>query len=510
MLLYARIKPPKVVMPKLMRFTKEIVGSDQLYTLVYAYGTMFGHPNYEGFSAKDGITAFVFDGDSGKDVLFVAKFDKNSSAKSNLIRSGLSVKDIKDWTFVALDLDKEALKNLTNADWMMDIANKRMENDIEIYPSVPKLIENMNIDIFKESMGPEFSEKVDSLSFLHTFRDELDELHKMCLASNFDDSTTTVSLQLKAKIGSDIGILWSTRVDGAIKIPQLVFKKDPFFSAIMHSNPKENLTFTERLNHKILKNCSYTDLDVKLKSMMEKAHTINERSSGQSSVYVVAEGDSWDVVSIINGRYGNEDVKTVMDYNSGLSALFNSIMFCEKCKCNGKECKCSKCNCNGKECECFLCLPKYACKSQNTYREKTVYFYESQPNKSLNFGQNFNQYICACNDNIIMASSKALIEKTIDNILDNKTQWSLKNDYLCQASLNLKQIAKEVLGKRAGSYTQYDIKKLKPVEVNIKCGNNTCTTYLTFDNASIREFGNLLAQLASNKNAYKEEKTDKN
>jgi hypothetical protein len=109
-----------------------------------------------------------------------------------------------------------------------------------------------------------------------------------------------------------------------------------------------------------------------------------------------------------------------------------------------------------------------------------------------------------------MASSKALIEKTIDNILDNKTRWPLKNDCLCQASLNLKQIAKEVLGKKVGSYTQYDIKKLKPVEVNIKCRNNTCTTYLTFDNASIREFGNVLAQLASDKSAYEEEKSDKN
>jgi hypothetical protein len=75
MLCYVHTKPMKTMIPKLMRFAKEIVDDRQFDTYLAAFGTLLGHPNYEGLSAKDGIMIFAFD-DNNKSILFLAKFAK--------------------------------------------------------------------------------------------------------------------------------------------------------------------------------------------------------------------------------------------------------------------------------------------------------------------------------------------------------------------------------------------------------------------------------------------------
>jgi hypothetical protein len=175
--------------------------------------------------------------------------------KTDFIKKGLSLKDIKENTFIYSK--REALNELSDVGWMIDIADSDMKNNIEICPSVPKLAENMNIDAFKNGLESEFKEQMARVAFaFYTLRDEFDELHQICLAGNFDDSRTTISIQAKAKAGSDIGTLWSAEVGGTTKLSQLVFETDPCFSGFVKGNPKANRVSSDKLNHKILKNAT--------------------------------------------------------------------------------------------------------------------------------------------------------------------------------------------------------------------------------------------------------------
>ncbi|MDR1255696.1 MAG: hypothetical protein LBJ94_02095 [Puniceicoccales bacterium] len=483
MLLYARTKPLKGVVPKFMRFAKEIVDDKYFESSLHAFGLMLGHPNYEGFSQKEGAAMFLFEGGSKKNILFAAKFDKNSPIKADLIRKGLALKDVKGWTLITFD--REALDGLTNVDWMLDIAGGDVKNDIEICPSVNKLVENMNIDVFKKEMGPSFGEKIDRVAFLfYTIRDEIDELHRICLAGNFDGPKTTILLQLKAKLGSDIGALWSAKVGGTTELPQLVFDVEPYISLFANSNAKENRTFTDKLNHKILKNCSYSDLDVLLKKIMEKSKKFANKENGQGIFHTVPDGENMGVLGIVGGKCSDADVKAMMDCDANLEDLI------------------SHCVGDSEIAKRVLLSPKFEHKSQYTYRKETVHFYGLPSGSEAD--SNEESYACACNGNFVIATSKALVEKAIDNILDNETRISLKEGHLCQASINLRQIANGLLSEN-GSSSSHSLGDMKPVDMEIICGNNAQTIRVTFDNVSFREFGKILVSSDSNAETSKEE-----
>jgi hypothetical protein len=487
MLFYVRTKPLKTMMPKLMRFAKEIVDNRQFDAYIAAFGILLGHPNYEGLSAKDGIMMFAFD-DNDKSILFMAKFTKNSPMKTDFIKNGLSLKDIREWTFISSN--REALNELSDVGWMIDIADSDMKNDMEICPSVPKLAENMNIDAFKNGLEPEFKEQIDRVAFaFYTLRDEFDELHQICLAGNFDDSTTTISIHAKAKAGSNIGSLWSAEVGGTTKLPQLVFEKDPCFSAFVKGNPKANRTFSDKLNHKILKNCNYTDLDILWKKIMEKSQKLANKPNGQCVLYLMSDENALGVVAVSGGKYESEDVKAIMDCDADVAALIEP---------KGSD---------GSQAKFPICGP-FTYKSQYTYRKEMVYSYDL-------CGKFLSRcwYACACKGNFIMATSKVLLEKAVDNILDNRTRISLEGDNLLQASVNIKQIANDILGGKNGASAKYNgkVNDLKPIKVYTALGNNRYTTYVTFDNISVREFGKMLVAAfnfgakASNENETCEE-----
>ncbi|MDR2436447.1 MAG: hypothetical protein LBD33_04045 [Puniceicoccales bacterium] len=472
MCLYARMRPPKELVPKLIRFTEEVVDDKYFNACFSALAAKFGHPNYGELSPSQGPAVFLFEGD--KEALFVVKFNKNSTIKTDLMKSGLGLKDVSGWTLISSS--REKLNELTNADWILSIAEGKIKNDIEIYPSVPRLVENMNVDILKNEMGPDFREQIDRLSFLfYTLRDEVDELQEICFACNFDGSTTTLSSSCKAKAGSDIGALWTSKVDGDTQLPQMVFERNPYCSIFWNSNQRADIVFSDKINHKILKNCNYADLDAMWKRFMEKSKALEHKRSGQGAAYIVPDGDDVGLVLICGGTHDDADVKAMIDLDDDLSDLIGYITYSAE-----------------KGCDCFAGMDcdKLKYMSQYTHRKETVYTYrQTQCGTPENW---LDYHICACRGNIIMATSQNLAKGAIDNILDNKTKIALEDKCRLQVSVNGSQIASDTLSRQKDFAEWCDIGNMKPIGICSTSSNSKYTLRITFDNVSVMELGKLM------------------
>jgi hypothetical protein len=513
MVSYIRTKPPKVVAPKLMRFAKEIIGDKCFDACLSAFAIKFGHPNYEELSPKHGLAMFLFEED--REALFLAKFNKNSPAKEELIRGGLSLKDVSGWTFISAN--REKLDKLTETDWMLSIADVSIKNDIELCVSVPKVVVNMNIDALKREMGPNFVEQADRFSFLFcTLRDEIDELQSVYFAGNFDDSITTVSCHCKAKPGSDIGALWASKVDGdIIKLPQMVFERAPYFLLFENGNPRATIAFSDKINYKILKNCNYSDLDALWKKIMEKSKVLEHKRNGQCAAYVIPDGDAVGMVAVCGGRYDSTDIKALMDVDDAIGDLAKCAIYpggkCESSKTrktsqytHRNETVCVLCDCKapshghrpcqgGKNgaaapCNCDALSHEHTCVCQGGKNGATY----APCNCALS-----HEHMCVCQGNLILATSQALAKKAIDNILDNKTKIALADGNRTQGSVNIRQIASDILKNRSDLSMECAPDDLKPIEIHSTSGNDKYSLFVTFDNASVREFGKLLAAYSS-------------
>jgi hypothetical protein len=452
MVLYIRTKPLKATMPKLMRFAKEIVDNEYFDSRINDISSMFGHPDYEGLSTKEGLTVFVFvDRDCTFAPLFVAKFRKNSPMKEDLAKNEFKMRDIRSWTFMSKDED--ALKNLSNVDWMIGIADSKVKNDIEAYPSVKKLVEGMNVDMFRAVFGPKF----DKISFLFdTLRNMVDDLQKICFAGNFDGSATTLSLHLKANPTSNIGALLSSVAGGETDLPQCVFPSAPYYSLFISCDQEAYKAFQSRLRHDILRNSSYTELDSLCKGLWAKAKALDEKSNGQCAIYVLSDGEKPSVLGISGGKYGDEDAKLLLDYDRDLTDFVDSIL----------ELTPSPKSTDGE------ILQQYTCGEETVYTKGDAHF-------------------CICRGYLIFSDSKILIEKVIDGIYSGKNKIRIGEGNVSQGTINLRQICSDVI-EWCGNPSKCNVDSLKPVRMRSELGRNSCTTYVEFDNISIREVGKLI------------------
>jgi hypothetical protein len=118
----------------------------------------------------------------------------------------------------------------------------------------------------------------------------------------------------------------------------------------------------------------------------------------------MSDRNALDVVAVSGGKYESKDVKAVMDCDADVAALI------EPKGSDGGQAK-------------FPRYGPFTDKSQYTYRKEMVYSYDL-------CGKFLSScwYACACKRNLRMAASKVLLEKAVDNILDNRIRISLEGD----------------------------------------------------------------------------------
>jgi hypothetical protein len=456
---YIRFKPLKTVMPKVINFAKEAICDEYFNAQCDETCAILGHPDYEGLSSHSNVVIFAFDGCKPQnDWLCMAKFHKNSPMKAMAILGKLAVKDIKDWTFISKNA--EELDKLVNADWLIEIADSAMKHDAEICCAVSKLTEDMNIDTINNFyFKPLFGDKLKALEeiepILSVCRDEMDSLRKICLAVNFNGSSTMVTIQLKAKPGSKIGTFWSSKAGGSTKLPQFMFDREPYASFFMNLDQKACNLYNNKLAHDILRASSYLNADLKYKEMLENEKMLNEKSNGQAAIYVVpVPGKIPGVVSIVGGKFDTEDACVVLSYQDIIGSVLCSLT-------------------GTKQSPMEL--------SQHYYKKAKVY---SDTDGEL--------YACACMGYLVSSTSKDLLEKAIDNIYNNKTRICLHSGNQYQGVINAKGIVDDFPCEDHANCPS----DTKPIKFHSAVGNNKKTLYVTFDTPSMRALCQTFCALA--------------
>jgi hypothetical protein len=265
----------------------------------------------------------------------------------------------------------------------------------------------------------------------------------------------------------------------------MVFERNPYCSIFEDSNPKACSVFSDKINHKILKNCNCSDLDAKWKELVEKSKILEHKQSGESAMYIVPDGDVSGFVAIYGGTYDDADIKAMVDFDASVSDVAEYV-----------SCSASK----------GYSRLKYI--SQYTHRKETVYIYRQT--SQCGIAKNWQDcHLCTCRGNVIIATSEDLARSAIDNILDNKTKVALGNRRGFQVSVNTEQIIGDILSWRGDSSAQlYNIGNMKPIDIYSTCGNNKCTLYVTFDNASIAELGKLIFSIFGSEGKSSDSDTD--
>lgn len=451
---YVRIRPFKTSIPKILKFAKEMVDDHYFDAEIAILSSAICHPNYEGLSPRENVTMFIFKDDKGnRENLFIAKFDKNSPLKNKLMSNGLYIKDIKNWSFISTSEDE--LNKLSNPEWMIEINENKLKTDIEACPSISKLSENLNIDTLKEAFMLQNDHALKQNWFLFsTLRSELDDLRKLAFTADFNEESTVFAIQLKAKPGSNVGELFSSKAGGITELPQCTLKNLPLISSFSCIEKSNYQSFLKNLRHKILKNSDTSEVDIKLQELMNNSKELNAKFGGQSMYYSLEDSEGIPrFILICNGKYNNDHAKQI----------------------------------------CYDLMPKICATQQPSkpesckYRHETVY---------LNKHENHDICSCACKNNLIITNSLPLIKNSIDNILENKSRIALSEGCVNLTNINLKAMLSAF--DKTLLPADFDNKTIKPIKIKSNLSRNKCVIRITFDNASMNNTIKVMSYLDEN------------
>ncbi|MDE6432101.1 MAG: hypothetical protein K2L13_01765, partial [Opitutales bacterium] len=361
-------------MPKIINFTKQIVDDPHFDAEIAIFASAFRHPTYEGLSKKENIGVFFFyKAGEPLEYVIVAKFKKNSPLKNDLIASGLRIKDIARWSFIARNAD--ILDRLATQE-LVQITEKDLKSDFEVCPLLNRLSENLNVDTVNQILQLKDEKSIKQLRFvLHTIRDEIDELRKLTISAYLDDDETRLDVRIDAKPGSEIGEWFSADAGGTINIPQCTFKTAPLTSTFSRIDINSYRTFATRLWHKLLKNSDLTKVDIKIQRTIDDLDEFAKKANGQSAHYSFAgKDDEKDTLLLIfNGLFDDAYVKRV----------------------------------------CCEVLPnidsKWKCTLSTPLRYSDCNIFQA------NHSDKPTLYVCACKNNLVICNDEDTIKAAVDN-----------------------------------------------------------------------------------------------
>ncbi len=462
--LYIRTNAPKTSIPKIMNFVKQIVNDQYFDAELTILASSIGHPNYEGLSEKENVAIFVFkEKNQFPENIIVARFQSNSALKNSLIKSGLHIKDIDNWSFISTK--QSNLENLDDVQWMIKTTEKKLKTDIEICPIPERLSEELNIDTVNQLIGIQDEQSLAAIRpLLDAIRNRIDDLKQIIISATFDKQSTLLNFSAHARLGTDTGEIFSMKSGGTTKIPQCTFKNPPIFSIFSCIDVNQYKMAIEALQHQLLKSSDVKAMDEKIQIISSYLDNLIDKFNGQQAIYIFNNADS-NIDKFVIISHGTFNVSHAKEICHDMLPKLNANW-------------------------------KFDTNNEIKYQKQSIYLCNND---------NTNVYTCICKNNLLISNDIDILHETIDNILKNKSKVTLKEDCALTVYFDPKAVL-NTIDKKLLPY-DFSTMEIKPVIYEIKLKDKKYTGSLFLDNTSLKNIVKTLLYVDEQSNNEKNDNT---